>query len=163
MQILENPSPMSHFPQSMSQEEANDRANKLYLVLFEFYPPEDDESDEEETMTWRYCRGTQTAYNFIRETIIEHETIGTPVNFNNSFIIVESVKRTIASPLSIYDFVKEMVAKDKVIEDTGFNIDDYSNAEYDDPEDVDPTISYGQGDNPEQYTEAEQTIDGGEV
>ena len=163
MQVLE-PSTTVHFPMSMTKEEADARANKLYLVLFEFYPPEDDESDEGETMSWRYCRGTQTAYNFIRETIIERELANTPVNFNNSFIVVESVKRTIAAPLPIYDFMKEMIEKDKVIEDTGFNIDDYTDIGYNDPVgDVNPSeLRYGQGDNPEQYTEAE-TINGGEV
>lgn len=158
MQILESNNPMQRFPDSMTREEAEIRSNKLYLVLIEYLPSDDVDSEQ----SWQYCRGTQTVYDYLKEVIINADDQGTPVNFNNSFIIVEGSPKRVAQPLPIYDFIKTMVEKGKVIDDTGFNVDEFVYTD-EDPDNETKELRYGQGEQPEQYTEVSNTVNGGEV
>ena len=152
---------MSHIPEGMSPSEHERRSRILYLVLISYY--EDDE-DEEPRKVWDYCRGTQTAYDYIADIIKSTDECNKNVDLNNSYILVASPKVTIDNPLPLYNFLRDCIDKKKVVSN-GFDIDEYYDSEYDDYEEVgeeEHEARYGQGDNPSQYT-SQESVDGGEV
>lgn len=87
--------------------------DKTYLILLE--------DTEESFRDWQIITGRQDAYDYIKSMVISQE-YGC-IDVEKSKIVVNTL--TIDKAISIYEFMKEMKLKDKVIDYTEFDIDDY--------------------------------------
>lgn len=87
---------------------------KTYLVLLE--------DTEESFRDWQIITGRQEAYDYIKG-MIEGQEFGC-IDVEKSMIVVNTL--TIDKAITIYEFMKEMKLKDKVIDYTSFDIDDYT-------------------------------------
>lgn len=149
---LPAPNVTYHQPDGMTEHEAMMRANKLYLVFLTLIDEHDDEFKD-----WELCMGTQRAYDYAKEMIMDG-----CVDFENSYVLVDSEKENLRRALPIYEFMKNMIERGKVIIDPEFNLEDYYDPELADDDNEYDEPRYGQGDNPVPYTSMTQ-LDGGEV
>ena len=96
----------------------DEEPDKIYLVLL-------DGVDKDETTKfrdWEFIEGRQKAYDYIK-SMIESEYLN--IDILESKIIVNSEKVKIDDGISIYEFMKTMKEKDKIIDYTSFDIEDY--------------------------------------
>ena len=91
---------------------------KIYLILIDGIDKETDEKYRD----WELVEGRQEAYDYIKN-MLESEYV--LIDVYKSKIIVNSEKVKITDGLSIYEFMKMMKEKDKVIDYTSFDIEDY--------------------------------------
>jgi hypothetical protein len=96
---------------------------KLYLILID---GEEVDNEGRRFRDWEIVEGRQAAYDYIK-SILESEYV--LVDVNESKIIVSSEKVKITDGISIYEFMKVMKEKDKVIDYTSFDIEDYVNGD----------------------------------
>lgn len=105
-------------------------SNILYLVLFYF-----DSKDEskEDTKDWEMITGRQEVYDHIKN-LLKGETVEDEFTLNvdksliyadNPNIPDENNKLRISKGISIYKFMRDCTAKQKVVEDRSFSIEDY--------------------------------------
>lgn len=98
--------------ESMMQE-------KEYLLLLVFTA---DEYEDEKT--FEFITGTTSqAYNRIKQIMGKDNECC--LDIKKSSIIVDSPKVSISKRISIYKFMKNAIVTGKVIEDTGFDIDEF--------------------------------------
>ena len=104
---------------------------KLYLLLYVLVSAED---NVEDSYQYEFFKGTSfDAYEKIRNMMGDNNEIGLDVV--RSRILVDSPKIRISTKCSIYSFMKNLITTGKVIDDSGFNIDDfYYEPEEDDEE-----------------------------
>ena len=90
---------------------------KLYLVLLqgEF---KDNENAEYRDFEW--VVGRQRLYEYLRDLILNEEDV--LIDIHNTVVISESV--TINDYISMYEFMKTF--KDIVVDETGFDIEEYN-------------------------------------
>lgn len=94
---------------------------KVYLILIEGKDPEDKEFRD-----WELKEGRQAAYDYIKNYILSEYTV---IDIHESRIIVSSEKVKVTDGISIYEFMKVMKEKDKVIDYSSFDIEDYVNGD----------------------------------
>lgn len=95
----------------------DEEPKKTYLILIEAR-----DLDDGPYRDWEIVEGRQAAYDYIKNYI---ETDYTEVDIINSKIIVSSEKVKVTDGISIYKFMKSMKEKDKVIDYSSFDIEDY--------------------------------------
>lgn len=99
---------------------------KEYLLLLVFTA---DEYEDEKT--FEFITGTTTqVYNRVKQIMGKDNECC--LDIKKSSIIVDSPKVSISKRISIYKFMKNAIVTGKVIEDTGFDIDEFY---YEDSED----------------------------
>lgn len=153
-------SPMHHVPEGISIKEADSGAEKVYLLLLTYDVPEE---DGEFNQKWEFVKGRENAYKRIRDEIIESFETNHPLIIDESFIAVDTMKMKITDSKPIHKFMKDVVARGQVIEDTGFNIDDYFSIESVEANTPNPEeVRYGQGEQNIPYDQTD-AVDGGEV
>ena len=96
---------------------------KLYLILID---GEEVDNEGRRFRDWEIVEGRQAAYDYIKN-ILQSDYVS--VDVNESKIIVSSEKVKITDGISIYEFMKVMKEKDKVIDYTSFDIEDYVNGD----------------------------------
>lgn len=100
---------------------------KEYLVLMEFEFPEEDRENER---FFDFITGTtSTVYEYIKGIMYNDNESG--LDIMHSYVIVDSAKVTISKRITIYKFMKNAIVTGKVIDESGFNIDEYY---YEDPD-----------------------------
>ena len=92
---------------------------KTYLVLID---GEERDTDGKQYRDWELIEGRQNAYDYIKN-IIESEYV--IVNVMKSKIIVNADKVKVTDGITIYEFMKVMKEKDKIIDYSSFDIEDY--------------------------------------
>lgn len=156
---INSSSPMYHVPEGVSVKEADSGAAKVYLLLLTYDVPEE---DGEFNQRWEFVKGREGVYNRIKELIIDSFETNHPLIIDESFIAVDTMKMKITDSKPIYKFMKDVIARGQIVDNTGFNIDDYFSMESvessTDPEEV----RYGQGDQNIPYDQT-NAVDGGEV
>ncbi len=90
---------------------------KLYLVLLKGENKNDERFDYKD---FQWIIGRQKLYEYLRDLIRYEEDI--LINIHDSLVISETV--TINDYISVYEFMKTF--KDIVIDDTGFDIEEYN-------------------------------------
>lgn len=90
---------------------------KTYLILIDGIENDD---AQQRYRDWDYVVGRQEAYDYIKNILESGYVI---VDINESKIIVDSLK--INDGISIYEFMKAMKEKDKIIDYSSFDIEDY--------------------------------------
>lgn len=103
---------------------------KEYLLLLVF--TQDEYEDEK---TFEFITGTSgSIYKYIRN-LMKHDN-DICLDVKKSMIIVDSPKVSLSKRVSIYKFMKNTVATGKVIEDTGFDIDEFYYQDDEDSEEM---------------------------
>ena len=92
---------------------------KTYLILID---GEEADNEGKRFRDWEVITGRQNAYDYIKN-MLENEYV--MIDVDSSKIIVSSDKVKVTDGISIYDFMKSMKEKDKVIDYSSFDIDDY--------------------------------------
>lgn len=107
-----------------------DVKQKMYLILWE--RTVDNGENEHD---WQFFNGTtQSLYSYIRDQIIlGEEEHCYPIDVMKSRLLVDSPKIPLSKHVSIYLFMKDMIIKEKVTEDSNFDIENYY---YDEEEDL---------------------------
>lgn len=112
------------------KERIKSGTNILYLVLL-YYDSKDE--NKEDSKDWIMMYGRQTVYDFIKN-IITNEGVEDEVALNvdksliyadNPDIPDENNKLRISNGISLYKFVRDCVARKKVIDDPSFDIEEY--------------------------------------
>lgn len=99
---------------------------KEYLLLLVF--TSDDYEDEK---TFEFITGTSsTVYKYIRNLMGKDNEVCLDVK--KSMLLVDSPKVSLSKRVSVYKFMKNTIATGKVIEDTGFDIDEFYYQDEDD-------------------------------
>ena len=94
--------------------------DKIYLVLI------DGESECQKFRDWEILEGRQKAYDYIMNLLKSNYA---EIDIHESRIIVSSEKVKVTDGISIYEFMKVMKEKDKVIDYSSFDIEDYVNGD----------------------------------
>lgn len=161
--IPKNQNVMFHADSQSDIQSAAVAATKLYLILYESLPVDDDNEDSSIVKDWEYVRGREAAYNSIKKRL-ESDILS--INLLKSLVIVASYKRTIEEPITIYEFMSKMANEHKVPESVLINIDDYFDEDIyrglDNSKDVNNKPMCGEGNTNIPYTEQE-SVCGGEV
>ena len=100
----------------------DEEPEKVYLILIDGV----DTESGQKCRDWEIVEGRQAAYDYIKG-ILESDYI--EVDVIESRIIVSSEKVKVTDGVSIYKFMKGMKEKDKVIDYTSFDIEDYVNGD----------------------------------
>lgn len=96
---------------------------KTYLILLDGEEPVYGHDDIAKPFRdWQMKEGRQAAYDYIKDMIKNEYVV---INVHTSRIIVSSEKVKVTDGISIYEFMKAMKEKDKVIDYTSFDIEDY--------------------------------------
>ena len=95
---------------------------KIYLILIEGKS----QDEEIEFRDWELKEGRQNAYDYIKDYIMSEYV---EIDIHKSRIIVSSEKVKVTDGISIYEFMKAMKDKDKVIDYTSFDIEDYNDGD----------------------------------
>lgn len=97
----------------------DEEPEKTYLILLDGV-----ETDDESVRfrDWEFKEGRQAAYDYIK-SILESDYV--QIDIIESRIIVSSEKVKVTDGISIYKFMKSMKEKDKVIDYSSFDIEDY--------------------------------------
>lgn len=106
----------------------------LYLLLIE---AEVVGNDCENYHNWEFITGRQEAYDMIKSMIVDSYDYGSHdliVDIDKSYIYadnphVEDSKLKLSSKFTFYNFMKQMKILGKVVDDSGFCIDDYHQEE----------------------------------
>lgn len=151
-------SPMYHVPEGVNVQDAVSGAEKVYLLLLTFDVPEE---DGEFNQKWEFVKGREAAYNRIKELILDFYETYHPLIIGESYIAVDTMKAKITDSKPIYKFMKDVIERGQIVDESGFDIDDYFSMESTDTSDSEE-VRYGQG---EQNIPYDQTnaVDGGEV
>ena len=96
-----------------------EETEKTYLILID---GEELDNEGRRFRDWEIITGRQATYDWIKN-MLENEYV--MIDVDKSKIIVSSEKVKVTDGISIYDFMKAMKQKDKVIDYTSFDIDDY--------------------------------------
>ena len=104
-------------PFEILAEGAADPTRKLYLVLLYIGS---DSDNEEDTKDFFFVKGRQAVFNAIKDALENYN-----VDAMRSLIFVDSPKVTISTKTTVYQFMKDMINTNKVINDTNFDINDY--------------------------------------
>lgn len=159
--IPKNQNVMFHADSQSDIPSAAVAATKLYLILYESFPT-DDNDDSSIVKDWEYVRGREAAYTSIKSRL-EDDILS--IHLLKSLVIVASYKRTIEEPITVYEFMRKMANEHKVPENVLINIDDYIDTD-DYPElygeVTNSTPMCGEGNTNVPYTEQE-SVCGGEV
>ena len=100
---------------------------KTYLILLDGNEPVYGHDDVAKPFRdWQMKEGRQAAYDYIKDMIESEYVI---INVHTSRIIVSSEKVKVTDGISIYEFMKAMKEKDKVIDYTSFDIEDYADGD----------------------------------
>lgn len=100
---------------------------KEYLVLMEFEFPEEDRENER---FFDFITGTTaTVYDYIKDIMYNDNEAG--LDIMHSYVLVDSPKVSISKRITIYKFMKNAIVTGKVIDESGFNIDEFY---YEDPD-----------------------------
>lgn len=100
---------------------------KEYLVLMEFEFPEEDRENER---FFDFITGTTaTVYEYIKNIMYNNNESG--LDIMHSYVLVDSPKVSISKKITIYKFMKNAIVTGKVVDESGFDIEEY----YYDPED----------------------------
>lgn len=97
---------------------------KLYLVLLYI---EHDEDNVETEKVFRFIKGRQDTYDYLRELLESGEN----VNILKSRVLVDSPKISISHKCSVFVFMRDMKEKHKVFDTSTFSIYDYKDEEED--------------------------------
>lgn len=101
--------------------------NKEYLLLTEFVLSDDNAENER---NFEFITGTTAdIYNHIKNMMFDGNVAG--LDIMHSYIIVDSPKVSISKRITIYKFMKNAIVTGKVIDESGFDIEDYF---YEDPD-----------------------------
>lgn len=156
---INSSSPMYHVPEGVSVKEADSGAAKIYLLLLTY---DVSEEDGDFNQRWEFVKGREAAYNRIKEEIIySFEKTNHPLIIDESFIAVDTMKSKITDSKPIHKFMKDVITRGQVVDNSGFNIDDYFSLESTDTSDPEE-VRYGQGEQNIPYDQA-NAVDGGEV
>lgn len=99
----------------------NAAKKKLYLLLYVLVS---DEDNVEDLYQYEFFKGTSyDVYEKIKNVMGDNNEVGLDVM--KSRILVDSPKIRISTKCSIYSFMKNAITTGKVIDDSGFNIDEY--------------------------------------
>ena len=90
--------------------------SKPYLLLLSVYPVN---GEEQNSRDWTVSIGRQDTYEYLRNMIVSGA-----IDPNDSFIL--SGPQPIEDALTVFRFMKIMIDQDKIVEVTGFDINDYS-------------------------------------
>lgn len=112
------------------KEKIKSGANILYLVLL-YYDSKDE--NKEDVKDWRMIIGRQEAYDFIRSSLTNEDVEDeTTLNIDKSLIYAdnpdipdENNRLRIRNGISLYRFVRDSVARGKIVEDESFDIEEY--------------------------------------
>lgn len=110
----------------------DEEPEKVYLILLdgiETYSDDLHAEIEKDYRDWEIIEGRQKAYDYIKNML---ETEYVTINVMTSKIIVSSEKVKVTDGISIYEFMKTMKEKDKIVDYTSFDIEDYVSHEFDD-------------------------------
>lgn len=100
---------------------------KTYLILIDG-EEKDEELGNKPFRDWEFKEGRQKAYDYIKD-MLEGDFV--LIDVYKSKVIVGSEKIKITDGISIYEFMKVMKEKDKVVDYSSFDIEDYINHESD--------------------------------
>ena len=92
---------------------------KLYLILIE---GTENDNEGKDFRDWEIVEGRQDAYDYIKN-YLESEFVS--IDVYKSKIIVSSEKVKVTDGITIYEFMKVMKEKEKVIDYSSFDIDEY--------------------------------------
>lgn len=99
---------------------------KEYLLLLEFILNDDQENER----NFEFIRGTTAnVYEYIKNILFDNNVAG--LDIMHSYVIVDSPKVSISKRITIHKFMKNALVTGKVIDESGFNIDEYY---YEDPD-----------------------------
>lgn len=100
---------------------------KEYLLLTEFVLSDENAENER---NFEFITGTTAdIYNHIKNMMFDENVAG--LDIMHSYVIVDSPKVSISKRITIYKFMKNAIVTGKVIDDSGFDIEEYY---YDDPD-----------------------------
>lgn len=97
----------------------DEEPEKTYLILLDGL---DVNAACQRFRDWEIVEGRQAAYDYIKQFL---ESGYLEIDVIESKIIVSSEKVKVTDGISIYKFMKNMKEKDKVIDYTSFDIEDY--------------------------------------
>lgn len=101
---------------------------KLYLLLLVF-----SHDEYEDERTFEFIEGTSAeVYNYIKMLLEDDNDL--KLDLKKSTILVDSPRVTISKRINLYKFMKNVIVTGKVIDDSGFNIDDFYYGDEDDEE-----------------------------
>lgn len=92
---------------------------KLYLILIE---GSENDNEGKDFRDWEIVEGRQAAYDYIKNYL---ESDFVSIDVYKSKIIVSSEKVKVTDGITIYEFMKVMKEKEKVIDYSSFDIDEY--------------------------------------
>lgn len=96
-------------------------STKTYLILWER-----DGGDNESERYWEFFdANTQALYNYLRDEILSSERCTNRVDVMKSRLLVDSDKIRLSQHISMYVFMKDVLVKGKVTDDTSFDIENY--------------------------------------
>ncbi len=96
---------------------------KTYLILMDGVNTDDNETRFRD---WEFKVGRQEAYDYIKSLIQSDYVL---IDIHKSKIIVDSENVKISQGISIYRFMRDMKEKDKVIDYSSFDIEDYNSGD----------------------------------
>lgn len=98
-----------------------DTPTKLYLILWERAC-----DDKESERYWEFFNSTtQALYNYLRDEILASDKEPNKIDVMKSRLIVDSNKIKLSQHISVYLFMKDVLVKGKVTNDTDFDIENY--------------------------------------
>ena len=93
----------------IKRKELTPADEREYLLLLSYY-------DEKMENTYQGCVGRQNVFDFIKSIIEE-------IDIERSLILAETVQ--LKDAINIYDFMKDCILNQTVVNDDGFDIEDY--------------------------------------
>lgn len=99
---------------------------KEYLLLLEFVLGDNEENER----NYEFITGTtEKVYDYIKGMMFDDNIAGLDVM--HSYVIVDSPKVSISKRITIYKFMKNAIVTGRVIDESGFDIEEYY---YEDPD-----------------------------
>ena len=100
---------------------------KTYLILLDGYEEVNaGDNIAKPFRDWQMKEGRQAAYDYIKDMVKSEYVI---IDVHKSRIIVSSEIVKVTDGISIYEFMKIMKDKEKVIDYTSFDIEDYADGD----------------------------------
>lgn len=126
---------MARLFEHVDQESIKKGEDILYLILLEFSSTS---GDEENWRDWKFVTGRQAAYDYIKNILLdEDERISESLlDVDKSLIYADNPyvtdsKLKLSNGINVYKFMKDCYVLQKVVEEDGFDIEDYHNGELD--------------------------------
>lgn len=111
----------------------------LYLLLLKYVSSKDNEEDVNE---WKFVHGRQEVYGYIKNILVNEEENGKDsmiLNIDESLIYADNPdipddknKLRLSNGINIYKFMKDCVIRNKVVDDSGFDIEEFHECEIED-------------------------------